>query len=573
MSALADEAAAAVASIAHVSSRIEDVFAEVGDRLGRGHAIFGDLNQDLAALSGELSGAEIEGASRALQEIAARLNGLAEALPAESALLDRIGSATSEAAALLKPLFKHLQMITVIARSARIEAASLDGDRGNFLAFTQEAYDLGKAVQRSIEGCARDQERLADAVQTALNRQQDFEGRYRAQLGTAGDELVSAYAGMKTQRQSSVALTGLAGSSTRKIAQAVGLAIVSLQAGDSTRQRLEHVCEGLRLAAGPVATLAPALPGHRDGSPLLGRLQAAQLKDAHREFDGDIGQIVRSFSAILSDANAVVGHGRSLYGGEGGDSASFLARVKQTLAQASTLIASCESAGRSVDDALAIVEDTLGKFRQAIAGLSEAVVDLTLIGMNAGLKAGHLGSKGNAFVVIANELKTTADQVAAGAARLQPVLDGIEGAANSLRELRVDGDPTQLAKLEPSILNALREIEAGNARLGRLIDRLVDEGASFEAVMNSALQTMQGLADGVAKLPSVAERLDTAGATAGKLRLEGGDSLALEKLHAGYTMERERQVHREFLQRAGLAGSVVVPEVEAAPEDDGVELF
>ena len=78
------------------------------------------------------------------------------------------------------------------------------------------------------------------------------------------------------------------------------------------------------------------------------------------------------------------------------------------------------------------MEDTLAKFRHAISGLSEAVVDITLIGMNASLKAGHLGSKGNAFVVIANELKATADQVSAGAARLKPALPGLPSVRASM---------------------------------------------------------------------------------------------------------------------------------------------
>src|SRR5581483_1137853 len=87
----------AIATIEGVSSRIEDVFARVGHDLGRGHIIFKELNQGLASLSGELSGAEIEGAATALQEIAARLSELARALPAESALLAMIGKSTTEA--------------------------------------------------------------------------------------------------------------------------------------------------------------------------------------------------------------------------------------------------------------------------------------------------------------------------------------------------------------------------------------------------------------------------------------------------------------------------------------------
>ena len=570
----ADTSAEAIAAIEDVNSRIEDVFARVGHDLGRGHLIFKELNQGLAALSTELSGAEIEGAATALQEIAARLSDLAEALPAETALLETIGKSTAEASALLKPLFKHIQMITIIARSARIEAASLDGDREGFLAFTQEAYDLGKAVQRALEGCARDQQRLSDAVATAFGRQKEFEGRYRNQLEAQSAELGSAYSGLRDQRSNSSHLADLASSSTRKIAEAVGSAIVSLQAGDSTRQRLEHVSHGLGLASARDPSLVPEPMASDDGARAICQLQAAQLRDAQREFGGDIGQIVGALAAILRDEGSVVGHGRSLFGGDDGGSSSFLTRIKQTLAHASTLIVTCEGAGRSVDEALAIVEDTLTKFRQAIAGLAEATVDITLIGMNAGLKASHLGSRGSAFVVIANELKATADQVSAGAARLRPVLDGIERSAAELKELRVQGDPTQLAQLEPQILQALREVEAGNERLGRLMSRLVDEGAEFEALMNSAQGLMSALGEGSAALPAVAARLEAASARAQKPRPKAQDEAMLDELFARYTMERERDIHREFLQTHGLASVAAARRIEAIETaDDGIELF
>jgi hypothetical protein len=570
----ADRITAAIASIEDVSSRIEGTFAQAGGRLGRGHAIFQDLNQALTALSGELSGAQIEGASQALHDIAKRLNGLADALPAESALLGRLGKAATEASGMLEPLFEHIQMISIIARSARIEAASLADDRENFVAFTQEAHDLAQAVKLSLEASARDQDLLAKAIETALNRQKDFDRRYRDQLLSSGGDLISAYAGMQEQRDKSVQLTNLAGSSTKKIAEAVGRSIVSLQAGDSTRQRLEHVCYGLKLAGDSTPGIVPALGDTASANPaFIRRLQVMQLEDAQRELETDIGEITRALAAILADAVGVVGQGRSLYGGQGGDSSSFLTRIRQILAQASTLIATCESAGKSVDDALTIVEDTLGKFRDAITGLSEAVVDITLIGMNASLKAGHLGSKGNAFVVIANELKASADQVSVGASRLRPVLDEIEKLAHELRALRVHGDPAQLAKLEPSILYALREVEAGNGRLESLMRRLIDEGAEFEGLMNSAQGFMTDLGNGVATLPGVATRLNAIGVTAAGNSLAANDEAALDELFSRYTMECERDVHREFLRGFGLAPKASSQGSSELEADDGVLLF
>jgi hypothetical protein len=569
MSTPADTISAAISAVEDVSSRIEESFATAGHQLGRGHAIFIELNQALTALFGELSGAEFEGASEALHDIAGRLNGLAEALPAESALLSSLGKAASEASELLKPLFKHIQMISIIARSARIEAASLAEDRENFLAFTQEAFELAKEVQRSLETCARDQGGLAKALEIALKAQKDFNQRYQDRLSSAGGDLIAAYAGIKDQRSRSVHLADLAGASTRRIAETVGRSIISLQAGDSTRQRLEHVCLGLNLGLNLAGEVD--LSAETDSASAICALQAMQLKDTQREFDRDIGQIMASLSAILGDAIDVVSQGRSLYGGQDSDSSSFLARIKDMLAQASNLIGACESGGKSVDAALHAVEDTLGKFRDAIAGLSEAVVDITLIGMNASLKAGHLGSKGNAFVVIANELKTTADQVSIGTARLKPVLDAIEKSASDLRALRVDGDPAQLTRLEPAILHALREIEAENDRLGSLIGRLVSEGAEFEGLMNSSKDQMAQLGKSAAILPGVASRLASAGAETSALA-ESGQS-TFDELFKRYTMERERDVHRQFIKGFGL--SVTEPEQASAPADaeDGLELF
>ena len=275
----------------------------------------------------------------------------------------------------------------------------------------------------------------------------------------------------------------------------------------------------------------------------------------------------------LADAVGVVSQGRSVYGGPGGDSSSFLLRIRQSLAQASGLIANCEGAGKSIDDALLVVDDTLGKFRDAIANLSEAVVDITLIGMNASLKAGHLGSKGNAFVVIANELKATADQVSGGAARLKPILDGIEELASHLRSLRIDDDPAQLAKLEPSILDALREVEAGNERFDRLIGRLVEEGVEFESLMKSAQRTVTELEASSATLPAVAARLETSGAIPDGFPPALGEDALLDELFAQYTMERERDVHRDVLQRFDLVSKSAALQPVSDSADDGVLLF
>lgn len=88
---LDDPAADPIMAVDQVARSIEQVFAEVGGHHGAAHGIFAELNTGLDALSRELSGAGLAGASAALRDVVARLGGLADALPIETALLKSIG--------------------------------------------------------------------------------------------------------------------------------------------------------------------------------------------------------------------------------------------------------------------------------------------------------------------------------------------------------------------------------------------------------------------------------------------------------------------------------------------------
>jgi hypothetical protein len=75
-------------------------------------------------------------------------------------------------------------------------------------------------------------------------------------------------------------------------------------------------------------------------------------------------------------------------------------------------------------------------------------------------------------------------------------------------------------------------------------------------------------------LPAVAVRLETASAGAQRPQPAAQDQAMLDDLFARYTMERERDVHREFLRTLGLMSIAATRRVEAvAAADDGIELF
>jgi hypothetical protein len=542
----------AVTSIEDVGSRIEDVFARVGGDLGHAHTMFERLNADIDGLGHELSAANIDSASQACRDIAARLGDLAEVLPAETALLTAIGTRATQASVYLKDILKHIDMITIIARASRIEAASLDGDSGDFLNFTKEASDLANAVQLSIVGCAKEQQQLAGAIAEALKGQSNFERHYRPQLLTASKDLTSACTEIENRQSQSAQLAELARTSTADIGTAVGAAIVALQAGDSTRQRLEHICHALHSAAGGIAPIMEAEAATTAASASFVRsLQAAQLNDAIAGFAVDVATIIRSLSVLAADSAAMVERGRSLCGAQDKEMMSFLAAMKQRLSTALALIAACGCAKMAVDDSIAVLETMLAKFRSAISSLGHTIADITMIGMNAGLKASHLGVRGRAFVVIANELKATADRIAAGEKLLGPAVDGIAAAAVQLKNLRKDEQALQVAELEASIVHALGNIEAGNGRLARLLDSLTGESARFETLVVSAKGAMADLGEKFSTLSGVAATLEVPRPMSDTLsadEVRAVDGL-FDELFVRYTMVKERDVHRRFATR------------------------
>lgn len=572
--ALSGIAIAAVASIEHASTQIEDVFAKVGRHLGSAHTIFGDLSSRLSQVSDELAGDRSESASIALQGVAARLRSLAEALPAETALLGEIGASSAQTSALLRELVKHVQMVTVISRSSRIEAASLNGNRGDFLNFTQEASDLANSVKMSVADCSKDHQRLSDALDSALAGQSEFERRYRDQLILVSADLIAVYAQIRDRQARSAELTASAGTRTRQIGEAVGSAIVSLQSGDSVRQRLEHIGHGLRKSAQPDAAPPPAGGATFDpaavASPLILMLQGAQLEETVAGFEADIQGIGRTLATLSAGATSVVDQGRLLLGTEGSDVATALTLMKQKLAEATLLIAGCANAKKVVDHSISVLDEMLRKFHRAISQLGDTVIDITLIGMNAALKAAKLGAEGRAFVVIASELRATADHISAESAALESVLGRMAQSAEGLKALRQDDNSHQVAELETSIIDAIRDIEGSNGRVLDTISHLNKESMRFEGLMIDATSMMSAISKKMGDLPKVAERLQTLDCSLPTIPSADVPGLGdvFDELHATYTMVSERRVHSDFCVRFGLPSQNVEDQLPTSEADD-----
>lgn len=555
---------------------IDVTFARAGSQLGEGLSLFEGLKEKLSTLSAELSGDEIAEAGRNLAGLAGELRAINDGLHDETGVLQELATLSKDASQALDRLLEHMRLITILARSARIEAVSVQSDSRDFGDFTSEIVALTTQAQRTIQNCARDHDHLSALLGTALAAQRDFEGRYGHALSALAGSLEQTLAEVAQRQQRSVSLTSDAAQHSGKIAMAAGGAIIALQSGDSIRQRLEHAIKALRLLGSVLAGQGPAEQfdaEERDAAALvLRRLQAAQLDASAQTLSQDAEEIESALALLAGDTASLLDLVHSLYQGDGGKSGSFLADLESELAQAADLLAKCDRARSGVDrvtDALASVLETC---QETVAALAATVSSIVLIGMNAGLRAARIGSGGRSLVVIAQELKFAADQVSKDAAALTPTFAQMQ---QTSRGLKSGGrlDAAHFAALDGAMRDSLAAMRQTGDRLGVTLGQLSREGGGFGEVVARARLSFSNagamsdlIASGAAELArSVADREMPQGAGVAE-RVRG---LIDTQVWPSYTMVGERTIHQGVV---GLllpeGGGATAPAVVVQAADD-----
>jgi hypothetical protein len=548
--------------------QIDLIFAEAGEKLGEGLILFDALKQQLSVLSGELAGPEMAGAGAALTDLVADLRRLSRELTDETQALSALASHSSTASEVLENLLTHMRLITILARLARIESGSVQSKNGDLGDFTREILALTDAAQGAVADCARDHHRLSAMLGTALGVQREFESRYGEALTTLAGKLERTLAEVSMRQQRSLALTQDAAAHSGKIAMAAGNAVISLQSGDSIRQRLEHAIAGLRLTAslreGTGVASELESPDREVVERFLQLLQAAHLRECATALGADYEVIEHALTLLAGDTTALIALVLSLYTGDSAGSASFVADLEPELVEASVLLRKCDIARAGVDRVTAAFADVLSACQSAVGQLGDTVSNIVLIGLNTGLRAARLGDEGRGLVVVAKELKVAASAISADAARLGPTFDSMQTAAAALA--RVDRlDAARFAQLENTMQSSLHTLRGAGARLGEALDRLDAEGHSFSAIVERARLSFSNVGAISDLIASTADHLGHDQVSlAPHERAEAAErvrSFLQAHVWPSYTMAAERNLHLAVLAEHGLAA-------EAGPAGD-----
>jgi hypothetical protein len=515
----------------------DGVLLGVGDGLSVAVEAFGRLTDAFETLPRQLDGEDLRQACDHLTEVAAAAASMAASLADEEQVLARLRGSIGRVGSSVTKLRGTVGVIALLSVNARIAAAHLSKGGEDFSVFTQQVTRLAKTVEGTVGDLDRDHAGLDLLLRSAQVEQDTFRRRYGQSLADVAERLDAEFDLFRAHRARSATLAATIGERSGQIASRIGAAVMSLQIGDRTRQRLDHVAQALDLlmeddqwdGAGATVCL----------------LQAAQVGQAADEFADETRRTSEALRRLSLDAAALVDLGADMLGSDGGAGGSFLDRLRDRIATVSALMTECQTARRKVDHVTESLSRTLGDLVRRAEAVRTIETDMRLIGLNAAFKCGRLGDDGRTLSAIAHELRGYASQIVEDARLLMVVLQEVMADSAILDRQRRDQSARSISVLEARIGSSLSKLGHGGDRLSSAMAALAGEGRHVSASLADNARRIitdtrldQPLRAAVDWLERIAIALPTS--------QSDRENRALAQIAARYTMASERRIHERF---------------------------
>jgi hypothetical protein len=549
-------------------SKCEKTCLEVGASLGDAIPGLNDLAGLFETLSQSLESDDFRAAGLDLEAVASDIEATGNELTEESKALVDLVALNRAIATQIVNLSGSVRTISALVFNVKIEVASLNETTENMMGFADDLQRQATRAQRALNEFQSKHVTLYDLLRSSCDAQANFQRKHQSNLQSIAAEITKSLGIVTVRRKEiAVALADIARGS-QHVGMQIGQGVMALQIGDSTRQRIEHVHQALHLAADALETPPTGVrwenldvPQPLDG-PLIAaqicRLQSQQVDAALSDFTLEMRKIASLLQGLAGESETLSTRGRALFGSDGRAANSFLEQLEKKLKAARDIIDECRSARAIVDQAANAVVTTMADLNERTAGLSEIVIDMTIIGTNAILKSSRLGQRGKGLNVIAQELRDYASRVVLGIKGLPAALQEVISFVERFSEAGSAHNASHLTALGERMTAAIGSFELSGARMSSALTRLDEEAEGACSNLKEAVARLSSHEEIAAALLRTVEALDVLGERiCDPSEVDTQSGAIIDKLiRSKYTMASERQIHDAFTKNVGGSGLV-----------------
>ncbi|MFN3780263.1 MAG: hypothetical protein ACK4SI_14855 [Brevundimonas aurantiaca] len=545
---------------------IESRFSDAGGRLAGSLEMVGRLIESLDRLEVTLDAKSVSDTTQDLLSTAEGLNALPEAQQDRIAYFANIKVAGAQLQANIESMRTTLRYLRAFALNVKITAGSTIRASDEFAGFAERMcsqLDLGVGQLDELADQLTD---LSTRLQQALEFEQTLSGKYAALIPAVPDRLAVDARAIQEQHTQIAHVARSIAAIARDIQTKVSKALMALQIGDITRQRIEHVQLGLRVASRLAAQSDLAEEARDRAERRLLHMLAAQMSDIAADFEAEAVKVTQSLNGMAADTAQILAV--NALGGRGGKGG--LRELEESLGHAGLLVgdvtAAMANAHRISNETVSAVE-ALSRRVGAIQGVKR---DIQQMAINSSLRSNRLGDIGKPLSVIAIELSSHAGQLEEEADLTLSSLNALAGVAN---DRQAGGD--QDGRVDAGRLNGVRSrLRQAADVVEHDLSGLSDQGAATARSLTVAAEQLGLKADmGDALHAAAAALVEAAGPEVDDLsQIEAALDEAMNEIGRCYTMARERLIHAEYAvpKDAAPEGEEAQAEtaaVEAAPAE------
>ena len=537
---------AAAEALAEPRDAIDGAFVSAGDKLAECAGILSRLTGTFEALPAALENPELSAATDRLALVGRRARAIADALATEQADVARLVQVVASAEHPIDELRRQVKMMSIVAINARVTAAGIVTDVDDFDVFTTDIAKLSDTAAATIAEFARTYQQLAAAVRDAASARGTFETTHRATLSALATELETGLADVTAQRRRSIEISADTGRTSRDIEARVATAVMALQVGDATRQRVEHVETAL-------SELAEANP---EIVPAIAELQRLQLISARESLLAEMASGEAALGDLARDATRALAQVRDTHGA---GATSGLASLQGALQKAVVVLRGYEVEREKLDKVANAVADTVRVLLEHVEAVQDVEYEMRLVSLNAAVKCAQLGPRGRALDVISTQLRALTGETVVSANAAVERLNEAASVAAVFTAATGEQAATRASAMEQEAVSGLELLASIGTRMGGAMRDLDRDGPTIARRLTQAMHDF-GQHDGISEALSDVEFTLT--------ELSGyGDAPAdyLASLRKRYTMDMERRIHDAFI---GAPPSAPEPAPEEASLDD-----
>lgn len=569
------QAASIIDQLETARALIESRFSDAGERLAGSLDMVGRLIESLDRLEVTLDAKSVADTTQDLLSTADGLNALPEAQHERVAYFANIKIAGEQLGSNIESMRTTLRYLRAFALNVKITAGSTIRASDEFAGFAERMcsqLDLGVG---QLDELADQLKELSARLQQALEFEHSLGGKYSSLIPVVPDRLAIDARDIQQQHTRIADVARAIAGIARSIQTKVSKALMALQIGDITRQRVEHVQLGLRVTSRLAArTDLPEEERDRAERRLLHML-AAQMSDIAADFEAEAGKVTQSLTGMAADtAQIMTVNALSEQSGKGG-----LRELEESLGHAGLLVGDVTAAMVNADKISRETVSAVEALSQRVGAIQGVKRDIQQMAINSSLRSNRLGDIGKPLSVIAIELSSRAGQLEEEADLTLSSLNALAGVADHMsaggaQDERIDA-------------NRLVGVRARLRQAADVVDNdlggLSDQGVATARSLTVAAEQLGLKADmGDALHQAAAALVEAAGPEVDDFSgIETALDEAMGEIGRCYTMARERVIHAEYAvpqeDAIGAEGSetapVAVETVSVEAEDEFADLL